>query len=98
MSALMMSEEQQLLTRSEARALLESHHRTVLEVVRVCDDDAILFIGAFKRPWTAWFTRQSNGIDVQYEQGWPATFNSVSRVSAPTRLPTPTHDHEMDQA
>lgn len=82
------SEEDLLLTLSEAHALLKSLGRTVEKVVRACDDDAILFIGAFGRPWTAWLTREDGRIAaVQYEEGFSTHFGSCARVSSPTPVP-----------
>lgn len=77
------SEEERLLTRAEALELLRSIGRTVQRVIRVCDDDAILFLGAFGRPWTAWVERIRDGLNVRFEEGWSAQPNSCARVSAP---------------
>lgn len=68
------TEEDLLLTRAEAEALLGSQEIQYLKIVRVCPD-AILFLRRDPRgakPRTAWLDCDDDGLSVKVEDGWPA--------------------------
>lgn len=76
--AAFLSEEELLLTRAEAEALLLSHGRKVSNVIRCCVDGAILFLDDRDRPYTAWIERGEKGVELTYDAGWSVRPGAVA--------------------
>jgi hypothetical protein len=101
------TEEQRWLSLSEADALLNSLGRALTvkqsrstgrrhAVWRYCDDDAILFLGAFGDPWTAWLEREGGTLtSVRFERGWSACPGSCGRVSTGTPVTASRGEREV---
>ena len=81
MTAALLTEEQLLLTRHDAERIIGESGRKCLRVVKVCDDDAILYLSTQLRPWTAWLRRMDDHFEVQHEEGWSSQFGSLAAVS-----------------
>lgn len=96
---MMLTEAQRLLTREDARKLVLAAGKTVCRIVRVCDDDSILFLNGLKRPWTAWISPHPDDpaqVHVQFEEGWSAEFASLAAVSTPIAARFPGHTTQPD--
>jgi len=80
-----LSEEQVLLTKADATALLHACDRIVHRVIR-CTPDSILYLGIKDRPMTAWLQREPDDSLVVYvEPGFPATPMTGGTTSIPRK-------------